>query len=37
MPDPVDLGLPPVSRKGLIACDEYSHNYQKPCTVDGED
>ncbi|KAF3053754.1 hypothetical protein E8E11_011950 [Didymella keratinophila] len=30
-PDPITLGLPPVSREGLIDCDEYSPNYQKPC------
>ncbi|KAF3030309.1 hypothetical protein E8E12_000918 [Didymella heteroderae] len=30
-PDPVTLGLPPVSRKSLIDCDEYSPNYQRPC------
>ncbi|KAH7393075.1 beta-lactamase/transpeptidase-like protein [Pyrenochaeta sp. MPI-SDFR-AT-0127] len=31
--DPINLGLPPVSRKGLIACDEYSPNYETPCTA----
>lgn len=34
--DPVQLGLPPISRKGLIACDEYSPNYETPCTAQGE-
>ncbi|KAF2128978.1 beta-lactamase/transpeptidase-like protein [Dothidotthia symphoricarpi CBS 119687] len=32
--DPTMLGLPPVSRDGLIDCDEYSSNYDKPCTAD---
>ena len=36
-PDPITLGLPPVSREGLIDCDEYSPNYQKPCNEGGED
>ena len=37
MPDPIEIGLPPVSRKGLVHCDEFSPNYEQPCTVDGED
>ncbi|KAF2033438.1 beta-lactamase/transpeptidase-like protein [Setomelanomma holmii] len=28
-----DLGLPPVSRDGLLDCDEYSPDYEKPCTA----
>lgn len=36
MPDPITLGLPPMSRDGLIDCDEYSPNYEKPCTSYGE-
>jgi hypothetical protein len=36
MPEPVSYGLPPVSRDGLIACDEYSPNYETPCTAGGE-
>ncbi|KAL6708283.1 hypothetical protein ACN47E_003207 [Coniothyrium glycines] len=31
--DPSQLGLPPVSRKGLPKCDEYSENYKIPCTA----
>ncbi|KAH4102644.1 hypothetical protein HBI65_176280 [Parastagonospora nodorum] len=31
LPDPLDIGLPPLSREGLIDCDEYSKNYEKPC------
>ncbi|KAF1844541.1 beta-lactamase family protein [Cucurbitaria berberidis CBS 394.84] len=31
--DPQHLGLPPVSRKGLIKCAEYSPNYETPCTL----
>ncbi|KAJ4348028.1 uncharacterized protein N0V89_009400 [Didymosphaeria variabile] len=30
---PDDWGLPPVSREGLITCDEYSENYHEPCTA----
>ena len=37
LPDPLDVGLPPMSRKGLIDCDEYSPNYEKACGADGED
>jgi hypothetical protein len=33
---PEEVGLPPVSRKGLLDCDEYSFNYEKPCTAEGE-
>jgi hypothetical protein len=34
--DPSHLGLPPdVSRKGLPTCDEYSPNYETPCTANG--
>jgi len=29
------MGLPPVSREGLPDCDEYSPNYEKPCTANG--
>lgn len=35
--DPVSWGLPPISREGLITCDEYSPNYEKACTEGGED
>ncbi|KAF1979093.1 beta-lactamase/transpeptidase-like protein [Bimuria novae-zelandiae CBS 107.79] len=28
-----EYGLPPISREGLITCDEYSEDYQKPCTA----
>jgi hypothetical protein len=35
-PELVSYGLPPVSRDGLIACDEYSPNYETPCTAGGE-
>ncbi|KAH9874863.1 hypothetical protein J1614_004350, partial [Plenodomus biglobosus] len=31
--DPVSIGLPPVSRDGLPQCDEYSSNYERPCTA----
>ncbi|KAF1944860.1 beta-lactamase family protein [Clathrospora elynae] len=31
--DPNLLGLPPVSREGLPTCDEYSPNYETPCTA----
>jgi len=32
--DPSSLGLPPdVSREGLPNCDEYSPNYERPCTA----
>ncbi|KAE8858979.1 hypothetical protein PTNB73_08459 [Pyrenophora teres f. teres] len=32
--DPTEVGLPPdVSREGLPACDEYSPNYERPCTA----
>ncbi|KAH7073566.1 beta-lactamase/transpeptidase-like protein [Paraphoma chrysanthemicola] len=31
---PEEVGLPPVSRKGLLDCDEYSFNYEKPCTAE---
>ncbi|KAF2688546.1 beta-lactamase/transpeptidase-like protein [Lentithecium fluviatile CBS 122367] len=31
---PEDYGLPPVSRKGLLECDEYSPDYEKACTAD---
>ncbi|KAJ8115022.1 hypothetical protein OPT61_g3233 [Boeremia exigua] len=31
VPDPITWGLPPVSRDGLIDCDEYSPGYDKPC------
>lgn len=34
--DPGELGLPPVSREGLPECDEYSPNYEIPCTAAGE-
>lgn len=30
-----EWGLPPVSREGLMTCDEYSDNYHKPCTAEG--
>jgi hypothetical protein len=30
-----EWGLPPVSREGLMTCDEYSDNYQEPCTASG--
>jgi CubicO group peptidase (beta-lactamase class C family) len=34
--DPSYLGLPPgVSRKGLPHCDEYSPNFETPCTAKG--
>ena len=34
--DPSSLGLPPdVSREGLPNCDEYSPNYETPCTAKG--
>ncbi|KAI2484908.1 beta-lactamase family protein [Pyrenophora tritici-repentis] len=34
--DPTEVGLPPdVSREGLPACDEYSPNYETPCTAKG--
>jgi hypothetical protein len=36
MKDPLEVGLPPVSREGLVDCDEYSPNYEKPCTANGE-
>ncbi|OCK78310.1 beta-lactamase/transpeptidase-like protein [Lepidopterella palustris CBS 459.81] len=28
--DPTDFGLPPVSREGLLKCDEYADNYDPP-------
>ncbi|KAL5121524.1 hypothetical protein ACEQ8H_000596 [Pleosporales sp. CAS-2024a] len=31
LPNPRDVGLPPSSREGLLDCDEYSPNYEKPC------
>ncbi|CAI6333972.1 unnamed protein product [Periconia digitata] len=31
---PEDLGLPPVSREGLLQCHEYSPNFKTPCTGD---
>ena len=34
--DPVTWGLPPVSRDGLIDCDEYSPDYEKACDEGGE-
>jgi hypothetical protein len=36
LPNPLDIGLPPLSREGLIDCDEYSPNYEKPCTARSE-
>jgi hypothetical protein len=36
MKDPLEVGLPPVSREGLVDCDEYSPNYEKSCTANGE-
>ncbi|KAF1961414.1 beta-lactamase/transpeptidase-like protein [Byssothecium circinans] len=31
---PEEVGLPPVSREGLLKCDEYSEDYSIPCTAD---
>ncbi|PVH98034.1 beta-lactamase family protein [Periconia macrospinosa] len=31
---PEDLGLPPISRDGLLECDEYSQDFKIPCTDD---
>ncbi|KAJ4287668.1 hypothetical protein N0V90_012371 [Kalmusia sp. IMI 367209] len=31
---PEEWGLPPVSREGLLSCDEYSEDYKNPCTAD---
>ncbi|KAF1926683.1 beta-lactamase/transpeptidase-like protein [Didymella exigua CBS 183.55] len=31
LPNPITWGLPPVSREGLIDCDEYSPNYGNVC------
>ncbi|KAF2855333.1 beta-lactamase/transpeptidase-like protein [Plenodomus tracheiphilus IPT5] len=31
--DPVSVGLPPMTREGLPKCDEYSPNYNTPCTA----
>ncbi|KAF2466209.1 beta-lactamase/transpeptidase-like protein [Lindgomyces ingoldianus] len=31
LPKPWEYGLPPVSRHGLLKCDEYSHGYDVPC------
>ncbi|KAF2640970.1 beta-lactamase/transpeptidase-like protein [Massarina eburnea CBS 473.64] len=31
---PEEIGLPPVSREGLLKCDEYSDNFGTPCTGD---
>jgi hypothetical protein len=36
LPNPLDLGLPPLSREGLIDCDGYSPDYEKPCTAKRE-
>ncbi|KAF2826388.1 beta-lactamase/transpeptidase-like protein [Ophiobolus disseminans] len=33
LPDALELGLPLLSRKGLVDCDEYSPNYEKPCNA----
>jgi CubicO group peptidase (beta-lactamase class C family) len=29
-----EVGLPPVSQDGLLKCDEYSDNFDTPCTAD---
>ncbi|KAG9195766.1 hypothetical protein G6011_00887 [Alternaria panax] len=34
--DPSLLGLPPMSRQGLPHCDEYTPNYETPCTAKGQ-
>jgi CubicO group peptidase (beta-lactamase class C family) len=34
--DPTSVGLPPnISRDGLPECDEYSPNYETPCSAEG--
>jgi hypothetical protein len=36
--DPNLVGLPPnVSKEGLPECDEYSPNYERPCSAEGEE
>ena len=32
---PEELGFPPVSRDGLLECDEYAPNHEPPCMAAG--